>query len=84
MREASHTHHCALDHARAIARSRPDNKLGYKAITYNKINRHIQREYDGFLFKLCFAWYNKNILIPIFRPKAFLSGGIFNGGIYAL
>lgn len=26
--------HCALDHARAVARSRPDNKQGKNAITY--------------------------------------------------
>ena len=26
--------HCALDHARAVARSRADNKQGYNAITY--------------------------------------------------
>ena len=38
--EASRTLHFALDHARAISRSRPDNKSGYKAITY-KLPLHL-------------------------------------------
>ena len=33
-REAPAITHCALDHARAAARSRPDNKQGCNAITY--------------------------------------------------
>lgn len=37
--------HCALDHARAIARSRPDNKSGQKAITYKNCSALYSAEF---------------------------------------
>lgn len=43
--------HCALDHARAVARSRPDNKQGYNAITYK--NNAVSSGLGGYSISFC-------------------------------
>ena len=61
-REVSRTYHCALDHARATARSRPDNKLGKKAITYknNAVSSDFER-YSIFFAIMKECRYNRFI-----------------------
>lgn len=53
--------HCALDHARAVARSRPDNKQGYNAITYK--SNAVSSELGGYSISFCRNLsYNRAIL----------------------
>lgn len=52
--------HCALDHARAVARSRPDNKQGYNAIIYKNA---VSSGLGGYSISFCRNLsYNRAIL----------------------